>query len=399
MQKFKYKVTGSNKDKFIFAENKKHAANLLKRQGVEYKDLIAVQTKTKTDFKKFNKKLTLPFLKRILQLHRAGLPIGDTLKILQARLTDPIQKELALGLWRELSEGKSFGESLKRYPQVFGEDIIYPIEAAEITGNLAPILKEIIYLLEEREALKKKIFNGMAYPMIVSIVSIFVVGLFLFFLLPKIEHMLKSLGGQLSLPAQLLIIFSHGLLYGLPVVIGLGIVTYTILYNLRKRSAEFKLKSDTFLLKCPVIKTLLRNIEICRVTNLLSTLLSSGVNLTEAMRLTERVIHNAYFRQVFQEARSKINDGVAMSVAFKMKKIPFFTELALDILSVGENTGNMQDSLKEIYQLHNTELDGRFQFLTSFITSAALGFAFFLVGILAIGIISSVMQFSSSIKI
>ena len=117
------------------------------------------------------------------------------------------------------------------------------------------------------------------------------------------------------------------------------------------------------------------------------------------MRLTERSIHNLYFRQQYQEARGKINDGVALTTAFKTKGLSLFTELAMDILVVGENTGNMSSSFQEVYRLHNQDLDTKFNRLTGLITSSALGFAFFMVGVLALGIVSSVMQFSSSIKI
>ena len=211
--------------------------------------------------------------------------------------------------------------------------------------------------------------------------------------------MLTAMGGELTLPAKILIGFSNGLLYGLPVMLlGLAFFYIAIRYW-RKKSVQGLLKIDTFMLKIPLVGNILRYVEICRVSNLLATLLGSGVNLTEAMRLTERSIHNAFFRQQYQEARGKINDGVALTVAFKRKNMSLFTDLALDILMVGESVGNIQDSFKEVYTLHNQELDERFNKLTNGITSCALGFAFFMVSILALGIVSSIMQFSSSVKI
>ena len=333
-----------------------------------------------------------------MQLHGAGLPLGDTLKILQTRLKDPKLRDLSIALWRDLSEGKSLGSAMKNYPNVFGDDIVYPIEAAEVTGNLAPVLKEIIRLLTEREQLKKKIISGMAYPVIVTCVAIVVVIFFLFFLLPRIESMLTAMGGTMTLPARILIGFSNALLYGLPIVFFGTLFSFVAIKFWRKKSENGILKTDTWLLKLPIVNTIIRLSEICRVSNLLATLLGSGVNLTESMRLTERSIRNLYFRKQYQEARNKVNDGVAITNAFKAKKIPFFTDLALDILMVGETTGHMGDSFKEVYQLHNEELDTKFNRLTTGITSGALGFAFFMVGVLALGIVSSVMQFSSSIK-
>ena len=404
MLKFKYKVAGSSKEGTIFAENKKQALSLLARQGIQASILTLVGRDSSKDqqqdnVKKLTSKVALPFLKRLLQLHGAGLPLGDTLKILQTRIQDPKLRDLAVVLWRELSEGKSLGAALKNYPNVFNDDIVCPIEAAEATGNLAPVLTEIIRLLSEREQLKKKIVAGMAYPVVVSLVAIGVVAFFLFFLLPRIEGMLTSMGGGLTLPAKILIGFSNVLLYGLPIVFVGSAVFYLVIQQWCKKSAQGLLKVDTFLLKMPLLGSILRYVEICRVSNLLATLLGSGVNLTEAMRLTERSIKNTYFRQQYQEARGKINDGVALTMAFKTKGMSLFTDLALDILMVGESVGNIQDSFKEVYYLHNQELDERFNKLTNGITSCALGFAFFMVSILALGIVSSIMQFSTSIKI
>ena len=403
MLKFKYKVAGSSKEGFIFADSKNKAITLLNRQGIQVSILTLVGRDNSSNIadnvKKLTSKVALPFLQRLMQLHGAGLPLGDTLKILQTRLQDPNLKALSIVLWRELSEGKSLASAMKNYPNVFGDDIIYPIEAAEVTGNLAPVLTEIIRLLSEREQLKKKIISGMTYPVIVSCVAVFVVIFFLFFLLPRIESMLTAMGGNMTLPARILIGCSNVLLYGMPVAI---VSTLGLIFGIRqwrKRSEAGVFKTDVFLLKIPFIGSIIRYTEICRVSNLLSTLLGSGVNLTEAMRLTEHSIHNLYFRQQYQEARGKINDGVALTNAFKVNVLSLFTELALDILVVGENTGTIASSFQEVYRLHNQDLDTKFNRLTTIITSGALGFAFLMVGVLALGIVSSVMQFSSSIKI
>ena len=351
-----------------------------------------------TRLKSFDSKLALPFLKRLLQLHGAGLAIGDTLRILQTRLQDPKLRDLAIVLWRDLSEGKSLGTALKMYPNIFGGDIVYPLEAAESTGNIAPVLADVIRLLTEREQLKKKVIGGMMYPLFVTIAAVCLVIFFLFFLLPRIEGMLTAMGGHLTLPARILIGCSNVMLYGMPIGIVAAIAGVIFIRGSRKSEAA-RVKTDGIALKLPVFGGILQYTEICRVSNLLATLLGSGVNLTESMRLTERAIRNSFLRNQFQEARKKINDGVALTNAFKTEKTPLFTDLALDVLMVGESTGNLKDSFKEVYKLHNAELDTRLGRLTKAITSGALGFAFFLVGILALGIVSSIMQFSSTIKL
>ncbi len=412
MLKFKYRaldINGKTLEGECEAPDRKGALEILLSKNLKPLNLVPVakqsplftkeKGKQKTPKTKKSQKLALPFLKRLLQLHSGGMPIGDTVKILHTRLQDKAQKELAAGLWRELSEGASLADALRRHSDVFSDDIVCPIEAAEATGSLGAVLKDVIRFLSERETLKKKILAGLAYPVFISVVAIGVVGLFLFFLLPRIESMLHALGGKMTLSARLLIGFSHWLIYGIPLLVTLAVAGWIFVIQWRTRSQNGRRRTDQWVLNLPFVGKILRYSEICRTSNLMGTLLSSGVNLTEAMRLTEKSIKNTYLRQFFLEARSKINDGVAFSAAFRKGKDIFFTDLALDILTVAESTGTMHHGLGEIYTLHNQELDENLRWMTNFITSFALGFAFFLVGVLALSIVSSVLQFSQSIKI
>jgi type II secretory pathway component PulF len=391
------------------AESRKEALGLLSAKGLKTLNLVPVakssvflsKGKAKPKKTKIRKSpaLALPFLKSLLQLHSGGISIGDTIKILYSRLRDPAQKELAADLWRDLSEGVSLADALKGHREVFSDDIIFPIEAAEATGSLGPVLRDIIRFLGEREALKKRILAGLAYPIFVSVVAIVVVGLFLFLLLPRIESMLHALGGKMTLSARLLIGCSHWLIYGLPLLVIFLVSSWIAIGQWRARSPNGRLRTDSWILKIPFLGNLARISEICRISNLMSTLLGSGVNLTDAMRLTEKNIKNVYLRQFFSEARTKTNDGLAFTTAFRKGEDTFFTDLALDILAVGESTGNMNHGFSEIYTFHNQELDEKLRWLTHCITTSALSFAFLLVGILALSIVSSVMQFTQSVKL
>ena len=156
----------------------------------------------------------LAFLTRLLELHASGLPIGDSIRILSQRLSDPEQKHLATTLWRDLSEGTTLANALNRQPRYFSNSITYVIEAGEATGNLVPILRKVIDFLEEKQAIRQKMFASMAYPAFICTIAFAVVVIFLTVLLPKIQNMLDQLGGEMTWSAQLLIDgsqFSHPL--------------------------------------------------------------------------------------------------------------------------------------------------------------------------------------------
>lgn len=139
--------------------------------------------------------VALHFLKMLLQLNSSGMPLGDTLKILSHRLKDQRQKALSSSLWRELSEEKILSEAMSCLPQYFNENMIHLIQAGEATGNLAPILTEIVKISEDSAAMSRKIRAGLAYPILISCMTLGVVALFIYVLLPKIQDMIATLGG------------------------------------------------------------------------------------------------------------------------------------------------------------------------------------------------------------
>jgi type II secretory pathway component PulF len=136
-------------------------------------------------------------------------------------------------------------------------------------------------------------------------------------------------------------------------------------------------------------------VDICHISNLCATLLESGLNTTETLRMTERTITNTVVQSRFNAARSLINDGASFSNAFRRYAV--LPDLDLDLLSVGENTGNIAKSFREIYKMHSQQLTEQFQLLTILITGGALGTAFMLVAILAISIVLSVLGMSKSL--
>lgn len=352
------------------------------------------EMKVKKGFSWRKKPVTEPFLSKLLQLHQSGMPLGDAIKALKERLREQEQRELAQKIWQDLSEGYTFAVALKRFPETFDNSIIYAIEAGEASGNMIPILQNVVEHLRDQAALKKKIYAGLAYPIFVSCIAIFVVALFLFYLLPKIQGMMQSMGGRMTISARILIASADAVIYVGPFVLVFLIIGAILIRQWRKKPEGLR-KTDAWLLKIPFIGAVVRQATYSQVANLLATLLGSGVNTTEAMRLVEKIIQNKILFERFQASEKQINDGAPTSLAFRQND--FFPDLAIDILAVGENTGDMVHCFKEIYSIYSKELEKNLQNLTTFISSVALLFAFVLVTILAMSIVTSILQFSNSL--
>lgn len=338
----------------------------------------------------------LNLLKRLYELHKSGMPIGDAIRILQNRLSDREQKALATGIWRDLSEGLTLAKALSRRTRFFTPSVSHVIQAGEATGHLAPVLSKVIQYLEEKRAIRKKMLSSMAYPAFVSTVAILVVILFLTVLLPQIEGMLNRLGGEMTWSAQLLIDGSHWMLKLGPFII-LGIIISIIGLRQWKNTLVGKRIIDQWSLKIPLIGKIIYYSNLYQTGNLIATLLQSGINTTETFQLTEKTIDNAYLKQQFSTAKGQINEGASVTQAFRLQN--FMPDVALDILSVGEDTGELAKSMEDVTDGFKESLSQRLNALTTIVSSIALGFAFGLVTLISIGIVTSVFEVSKTLSI
>jgi type II secretory pathway component PulF len=343
---------------------------------------------------KSKSRLSLGFLQNLLVLLRSGMPLGDTLRLLSIRLSDPTQKELATDLWKSLSEGRTLAGAMSRKTDLFDESTVHLVEAGEASGNLAPILERIVAYMEEASELRRNMASNLAYPAFISFVAFGVVTFFLLFLLPRIQNMLETLGGELQFFAKLLIGGSEFLVTGGPVIAGLVFVAILAVQRWRKTTKGRQL-TDAWVLRVPIIGNIFLYSSIFQTSSLMATLLDSGVNTTETLRLVERTIGNTRLRAKFAAARRQIQEGVSMASA--IKRVNYMPDLAMDILTVGENTGNIAGSLRDINRIYRRELTTRLNFLTTAVSTGALLFAFSLVAIIALSIVLSVFQISSSL--
>ncbi|MGB0333926.1 MAG: type II secretion system F family protein [Opitutales bacterium] len=337
----------------------------------------------------------LVVLKRLMELHGSGLPVGDSIFILSQRLNDKEQKQVVQNLWRDLSEGATLAGAMARQPRYFPGSISYVIEAGEATGNLAPILGKMIDYLEEKQAIRRKMIASMIYPAIVCTVAVAVVILFMTVLLPQIQGMMDRLGGEMTWSARILIDGSDLVArYGPFLLIALMIGGLS--FRQWRRTEAGLRKTDAWFLQLPLLGRIFYYGDLFQVGNLISTLLESGINTTETLRLSERTVKNTELRDRFHIARGQVNEGLSIAQAFKRNE--FMPDLAIDILTVGENTGNLAHSMTEVTKGFRRELTRRLTGLSAIVSTAALISAFILVALIAMGIVTSVFQVSRSLS-
>ena len=284
----------------------------------------------------------LPFLSSLSELTGCGMQMGDAIRLMGKRLSDSRLRFLANSIWSHLSQGKSLSGALLEHPSVFNESAISLIEAGEATGNLSNILKRLVIDLEEKKEIKGKILTALAYPVFIVFVAVAVVLVFLFFLLPRIQSLLTSLGERLPLSTRLMIdlsefMISYGIFFVGAIVAGVvAVLTW-------RKTEKGRAVLDEKVLRIPGLGSFLRDMNILNLSQTLSLLLENGITTITALAMTERTIHNLTIRKSFNDARAKIAEGSSISGAFKATG--YFVDIVIDILTVGENTGNVVPGL------------------------------------------------------
>ena len=336
----------------------------------------------------------LRLIGKLEQLTAGGLPAGDAVRLLAARTGEPMLKGISAALWRDLSEGRTLAEALRRFPDVFDTGTCGLIEAGESTGTLGPALKRVMELQETREQLRKKLTAALAYPTLVCGLAGVTIALFVFNLLPKLEVMMRSLNAEFSGASYALILVAKSTVYGLPVAAVVAGVVF-VRMKIARATPAGRAKSDALLLRLPLSGTIIRHADTAGMAGLIGTLLGSGVNATEALRLAEKAVSNSRIRSNFAEARTRINEGSAFSAAFRRQKL--LDEAELDILLVNESTGTLPRAFDEIARIRLAALDDSLRDLIRTLSAVFLIAAFSIVFFCLVSVMLSVMQVSRSI--
>jgi general secretion pathway protein F len=337
----------------------------------------------------------LPFLQALSDLTASGLSAGEAVRLLSRRIQEPALRTLCQGLWERLSEGLPLSRAMESYAGVFDTSTVNLIQAGEATGSLNDVLHRLIQHFTEQREVRQKLLTAMAYPVFICVFAVGVILFFIFVLLPRIEALLSSLGAKLPLSTQLLISVSHLLInYGAFVVLGVALVAVSFW---RWRHTEGgRVRTDEWLLHVPLARGFVTTSTVMNFSQTLAVLIENGITTAEALRMTERVIANRTHQRAFSEATARVLEGESLSLA--LARTNCFPALVLDRLAVGENTGNVVPSLKEIARTFQKELSRRLQMFTSIIATGVLLFAFSFVGFLAYAIFEAVFSVSASFK-
>ena len=333
--------------------------------------------------------------RQLATLVRAGVPLVESV----AALTEQVEKEQlkkTLTAVREtLNEGTSFAKSLEAHPNIFPSLYINMVAAGEASGTLEAVLERLADFMEGQARLKGKVTAALAYPVLMMFIGIVMVSVLMVAVVPKVTSIFENLGHALPWYTQLLITVSS-------IVAGywwliIAIVTGAVVGFRRWRAKPAgKLKWDSFRLVVPIFGRLQLLVSVARFTRTLSTLLSSGVQLLQAMEIGRHVLENARLESVISEAIGSIRGGE--SIAEPLKRAHVFPPMVTHMIAVGEKTGQLEAMLENVSRAYEADVETRVVALTSLLEPLMIVLLGGVVGFIAMAILMPLIQMNELVQ-
>ena len=353
---FSYRATtmeGAIVEGAIEAADEKSAIERLKNSGIIPLKVAAPEEGIKKRITlRSSKTDLLTFTTELSSLLSAGLPLDRSLNILSEISESKEMKNIIQSILKSIREGSSFSDALQRHPKVFPRLYINMIRAGEAGGVLHVVLDKLNEFLESSKELKEHILSVMIYPAILIVTGGISIIILLTYVLPKFSVIFAELGSSLPLSTQVLLTFSNALKSYWWIVLSVMIGGWIIFKNYIK-SDTGRYNWDAFKLK--LMGEVIRKLETARFCRTLGTLLRSGVPLLQALNNARDVINNQVIASAIDAVSAGAKEGKGIAVPLSSANV--FPPLALSMIKVGEETGQLDNMLMKVASTYEKSLN------------------------------------------
>ncbi len=338
------------------------------------------------------------FIKRLSFLIKAGIPVVDSLHMIREQTRSKSQVKVLDVIIHNVSNGQSLSSALSKFKNMFSEFSINIISFGESTGILSENLEYLSEELKKRQALKKKIIGAFIYPAVVTTATFGIVIFLMVYLFPKIMPVFSSLHMKLPLSTRIVVFLSnfirHNGFYLLAAIFAFVIAFMIML----KKNIEFRFYFDTLLLKLPIIGEVAKNYNLANATRTIGLLLKSGITLSEAMPIAGRTSGNLVYKKEFNNISEIINRGERIST-YLARRRDLFPDVVTQIISVGEKSGNLSNSLIYLSELYEAEVEDFTKNISTLIEPILMIFMGVMVGFIAISIITPIYSITQNLNV
>lgn len=337
----------------------------------------------------------LIFTRQLATMIDAGLPLVQCMDILGTQTDNKAFGKILLSVKGHIETGATFSESLRKHPKVFDELYVNLIAAGEIGGILDTILGRLSEYIEKAVKLKRQVKSAMVYPISILCIAIIVVAVMLGKVIPVFEDMYKEFkGAVLPKPTQIVISISNSFTSNWYIYFG-TLFGFIIFMGWVLKNPQGRKVFDAVILKTPVIGGVLRKIVVARFTRTLGTLLSSGVPILDSLDICAKTSGNKTVEAAIYHAREKISEG--KDLASPLMETGVFPSMVVQMISVGEQTGAMDQMLQKIADFYEEEVDVAVGAMTSLMEPIMMVFLGGLVGGLIVAMYLPVFELAGNI--
>jgi type IV pilus assembly protein PilC len=332
------------------------------------------------------------FCRQFSTMIDAGLPIIQCLEILYSQQENKTFKDILKSIKESVEGGETLAEALKKYPKQFDNLFVNMIAAGEAGGILDTILRRLSHYMEKAAKLKSQVKGAMIYPLITIIIAIVVIAIIMVFVIPVFKEMFEGMGGSLPLPTQIVVAMSDFVKNNILYIIGCSSLTIIVLkkyYNTKKG----RILLDDLSLKLPVFGTLIRKVAVAKFTRTMSTMLTSGVAILNALEIVAKTAGNKTIEKAIYDVRSDIEEGRTM--ADPLSESGVFPSMVCQMIAVGESTGALDQMLSKIADFYDEEVDQAVENMTAMIEPFMLVFLGVTIGGLVIAMYLPIFKMAS----
>lgn len=326
------------------------------------------------------------YTQQLTNLLKAGMPLAPALNSMASLVSKGIPPEVSKQLRQDVIEGKSLSDAMAKQPHIFSDLYVNMVRAGEQSGALVEVLQRLATHYERFAEVRQKFISALIYPAIVCCVGLLIMFFFMTVMLPKFMTIFESMKGvELPAATRALIAISH-FLAGYWWTIPLVIVIFMVAFN-RYRATEMGRRTiDRLILKVPVIGHVVQLNLFSQFARTLGTLLQNGVPVLTALKITEQVVPNIIIREAVARTREEVTDG--KTIAQPLGRSQIFPQLMIDLIRIGEETGDVPGALNNVAQTYENELTVALRVMTNLIEPAliivmALGVGFLLFAVLS----------------
>lgn len=355
-KRFIFEGRHSASDKLVNGEvsafTEEEARKKLAKRGIRPLQITRVKTSSK---RKITQEDITVFTRQLSTMIKAGLPLMQAFEIVARGHGNPSMTEMLMEIRGEVEQGSSLSRAFSNHPKYFDRFYCNLVAAGETGGVLESLLDKLAIYKEKTQAIRKKVKTALTYPVSVIAVAIGLVFVMMIFVLPAFKEVYANMGAELPALTQTVMDMSDFFVsYGWMVLIALGFAIYGFL-KLKARSIKIQRRMDAILLRMPIFGDIVRKGTIARWGRTTATLIAAGVPLVDVLDSTAGAAGNLIYEEATRKIRTRVIQGLSMTSG--MHATELFPNMMLQMSSIGEESGSLDDMLNKAAEFYEDEVD------------------------------------------